>query len=99
MLQEFYSEIHKTLGVMLLFPGDRYYTSASSSSIATAISASVPMIVDPKFLEVYNFVLPAAVVVSHASSHAVAMEQVLALTSDEWTEVSNSVSSSTRLSC
>ncbi len=91
MMQEFYKQIHRTLGLLLLFPGDRYYTSASSSSIATAVSAGVPMIVDDKFLEVYTFIPPAAVVVSHASSHAVAMERMLRLTPDEWTELSNSV--------
>ena len=90
-MQQFYSEIHRTLGLMLLFPGDRYYISASSSSIATAISAGVPMIVDSRFLEVYTFIPPAAVVVSHASSHAVAMQQMLALTADDWTELSNTV--------
>lgn len=49
------------------------------------------MIVDARFLEVYTFVPPAAVVVSHSSSHSVAMQQLLTLTADEWTELSSMV--------
>ena len=50
------------------------------------------MIVDDKFLEVYSFILPAAVVITHASSHAVALERMLKMTPDQWTELSSSVS-------
>ena len=77
---------------MLLFPGDRYYTEASSSSIATAISTGVPLIVDQRFSEVYTFIPQSATVVAVASSHATAMEQILQLTADQWTEKSNAVS-------
>ena len=93
MVQEYYASIHSTLGVLLIFPGDRYYTRASSSSIATAVSTGVPLIVEPRFLEVYDFVPAGAVVVAHASTHAVAIEHVLDMTAKEWTERSYMVSS------
>ena len=92
MVQDYYASIHNTLGVLLIFPGNRYYTQASSSSIATAISTEVPLIVGPEFLEVYTFMPAGGVVVAPAATHAVAIEHLLNMTTKEWTEKSDMVS-------
>ena len=92
-VQEYYRQIHQTLGVLLLYPGDRYYTRASSSSVATAISAGVPLVVDPRFLQVYDFMPKGAVMLADPTNHAVAIKKMLALTADEYRELVAMVSS------
>ena len=52
LVQEYYAEMHRTLAMLTLFPSDRYYTQASSSTVATAISLGLPLAVQPRFLEV-----------------------------------------------
>lgn len=92
MLQQYYEEIHNNLGLLTIFPGERYYTKASSSSVATALITGTPMIVDDQFLQVYSFIPAAAVMISDSSSHVVAVRQMLRLTENEWTEMSSAVS-------
>ena len=82
--QDYYRQIHKTLGVLVLYPGDRYYTRASSSSVATAISAGVPLVVEPRFLQVYDFMPQGPDVLAEPANHAVAIKKMLALTADEY---------------
>ncbi len=92
VLQEYYKQIHKTLGMLLLYPGDRYYLRASSSSVATSISAGVPLLVDPRFLQVYNFMPKGAVMLADPSNHAVGISKMLALTAHEYMELAAMVS-------
>ena len=93
-MQEYYKEIHTSLGLMLIFPeGGQYYVNASSSSIATALITETPMIVDQHFLDVHTFIPAAAVIVSNATSHAKALQHVLSMTADAWNEMSSAVSS------
>lgn len=86
-MQAFYKELNKALAILTVFPGDRYYKQAASSTVATAISAGVPLVVNAPFLRVYNFVLPGAVVVANDSSHAIALQQILGMAAQEWEEL------------
>ncbi len=85
-VQEFYQEMQKSLAMLTLFPGDCCYKDATSSTAATAIVAQIPLIVGPKFLEVYSFV-PGPVIVADVTSHATALQQILNMESWEWNEL------------
>ena len=78
--------------MMTLFPGDRYYRDAASSTVATAICAHVPMLVSRRFLDVYSFIPLGAVVVTDDTSHATAIQQILRMPSKEWVELALQVS-------
>ncbi len=92
VIQDYYHEIHNSLAMLTIFPGDRYYKDTASSTVATAICAQVPLVVTRKFLEVYTFVLPGAVVVADSTSHAIALQQILDMPSKEWSELALEVS-------
>ena len=86
--------------MMLIWPtGDRYYHAASSSSIATAISTEVPLIVDAQFLQVYTFVPAAAVVVADGASHAAGPQQMLRMSREKQAECSQEVQSTFSCRC
>ena len=40
-MQRYYAAMQGALGMLTAFPGDRYYTEAASSTVATAISLGV----------------------------------------------------------
>ncbi len=46
----------------------------------------MPLVVGPKFLEVYSFV-PGPVIVADVTSHATALQQILNMESWEWNEL------------
>ena len=91
MLQDFYSEMHKSLALLTLFPGSRYYRDAASSTVATAICSQVPLIAEPEFAEVYSFIPRGALVISNTTNHAVALQKVLQMQPQDWNELAMQV--------
>lgn len=92
-LQEFYGNISSTLGVATLFIDvDRYLIEAASSTVATALSTGMPLIVEPGFLDVYVYVSARAVVVAKDRNFADAMESIMQMSQEQWSEMSMEVS-------
>lgn len=89
--QAYYAQMSSALAMLTMFPGTRYYTEAASSTVATAISLGLPMVVTDRFVEVYNFISPRALVVADDSSHAAALERILAMSEAEWADLAMEV--------
>lgn len=53
---EYYKEISGAFAVIPAFPSNDYYTFRTSASVAAAMIAATPMLVNGKFLEAYNYI-------------------------------------------